>query len=58
MVCAIVVASVVSLALPEEQFWPFFVIPTLLLGAILILVDQWTERRFLAGLARLLGEGG
>jgi hypothetical protein len=57
MVCAIAVGAVASLALPEDQFWLFFIAPTLVLTAVLILIDRLTEGRFLAGLARLLGEG-
>ncbi len=57
MVCAIVVGIVASLAVPEERFWLFFSVPTLVLTAALILVDRWAEGRFLEGVARLLGEG-
>jgi hypothetical protein len=57
MVCAIAVGVVASLAVPEEQFWLFFIVPTLVLTGALIVADRWTGGRFLAGLARLLDEG-
>lgn len=53
---AAVVALFVTLLLPTDRFWPFFVVLTVVLTFVLVLADKLTGEHFLQWLSGLLGK--
>jgi len=50
------VALLIALLLPQDRFWPFFVILTVILTFVLVLADKLTGGQFLGWLSKLLGK--